>query len=146
MTRSIFLRTKGAFGLGATLNCSSFRCITQRGRPLIGGGVSIAFRLEARKFLYNRLPAEAIEARQRITWAYASQWLYMVPARMASSRARLTRIGEPYRQCPRDRDHTVRPHPGKLNYERWFCSFMRIRVQRFQGCCDEGASDEVIAL
>ena len=78
------------------------------------------------------LPDEAIEARQRITWAYASQWLYMIPARLASTHKRLATIGEPYRPCPPDRDHTIRPHEGKLNYERWFCAFMKISFSDFR--------------
>lgn len=82
--------------------------------------------------LYHRLPEEAIDARQRITWAYSSQWLYMIPARLASTRARLTTAGEPYRHCPRDRDHTLRPHEGTLNYERWYCAFMKISFNDFR--------------
>ncbi len=93
--------------------------------------------------MHNPLPEEAVKARQRITWAYSSQWLYMIPARLASSRARLTRIGEPHRLCPRDRDHTVRPHPGTLNYERWFSSFMKIGFSNFRAAVNKARQMKV---
>ncbi len=82
--------------------------------------------------LFVPLTEDAIQRKHRLMLhAYLSQWLYMVPARMASPRSLLLRQGEPYRLCPPDRDHTVRPHPGKLNYERWFNFFMRIRFGDF---------------
>jgi hypothetical protein len=41
--------------------------------------------------------------------------------------------GEPYRPCPQERDHTMRPHHGDLNYERWFNSFMKIKFDDYAG-------------
>lgn len=58
---------------------------------------------------------------------YSSQWMYMIPARLATSRNSLKTRGEPYRRCPLSRDHCASPHRGRLNYERWFNSFMRIK-------------------
>ena len=62
---------------------------------------------------------------------YSSQWMYMVPARLTRSRGVLKSRGEPYRTCPAGRDHSIPPHRGKLNYERWFNSFMRIKFTDF---------------
>lgn len=81
---------------------------------------------------YVKLDDRAIECKHRIMWTYSSQLMYMVPARLATSRARMLRYGEPCRLCPADRDHTVRPHPGDLNYERWFNSFMKTRFDDFR--------------
>jgi LmbE family N-acetylglucosaminyl deacetylase len=87
------------------------------------GGPSVSF---------NPLNEHAIECKYRMMRAYSSQWAYMIPARLASPRSRLMRLGEPYRICPADRDHTQPPHPGKLSYERWFNSFMRTKFSDFQ--------------
>ncbi len=82
--------------------------------------------------LYNRLGDDEIDRKYRIMRAYSSQWMYMFPARLASSYATLKNRGEPYRPCPRDRDHTTPPHSGELNYERWFSNFMKIRFGDFR--------------
>ncbi|HMK37239.1 MAG TPA: PIG-L family deacetylase [Desulfomonilaceae bacterium] len=83
--------------------------------------------------LHNPLADDAILCKYKMMRIYAaSQWMYMIPARLASSKNSLRNVGEPYRECPSDRDHTVRPHGGKLNYERWFNFFMRIRFKDFQ--------------
>jgi LmbE family N-acetylglucosaminyl deacetylase len=81
--------------------------------------------------LHNPLSDDAIRCKYEMMKAYSTQKLYMVPARLLSPRARLQREGEPYRPCPMDRDHTTRPHPGQLNYERWFNSFMKIGFADF---------------
>lgn len=75
---------------------------------------------------------DAISRKHRMMMTYSSQWLYMIPARLASSATRLRTRGEPYRRCPDERDHAVPPHGGKLNYERWFNAFMRIRFIDFR--------------
>ena len=82
--------------------------------------------------LYTPLDESAVECKYKIMKAYSSQWMYMVPARLASPRSRLLRQGEPYRRCPDDRDHTARPHPGTLNYERWFNYFIKISFEDFK--------------
>jgi LmbE family N-acetylglucosaminyl deacetylase len=127
-----FLAYEGCFRAGRHADLFEFPLYNATGKASHWWWRINSFPPGGPEVLYNRLSEEAVATRQRITWAYSSQWLYMVPARMASSRARLTRIGEPYRQCPRGRDHTVRPHAGTLNYERWFCSFMRIRFNDFR--------------
>ncbi len=81
--------------------------------------------------LHNPLSDDAIRCKYEMMKAYSTQKLYMVPARLACPRARLEREGEPYRPCPMDRDHTAPPHPGRLNYERWFNSFMKISFSDF---------------
>jgi len=81
--------------------------------------------------LYNPLSHDAIERKHAVMRAYSTQWLYMVPARLASSHERMATRGEPYRLCPPDRDHTLPPHAGTLGYERWFNAFMRIRFKKF---------------
>jgi LmbE family N-acetylglucosaminyl deacetylase len=127
-----FLAYEGCFRAGHDAELFEFPLYNATGKALHWWWRINGFPTGGPEVLYNRLPYNAVEARQRITWAYSSQWLYMVPARLASSNCRLSRIGEPYRVCPPERDHTVRPHPGKLNYERWFCSFMRIRFSDFR--------------
>jgi len=81
---------------------------------------------------YNRLDDDEIDRKYRIMRAYSSQWMYMTPARMASSYSSLKRRGEPYRPCPKDRDHSQPPYRGELNYERWFNDFMKIRFADFR--------------
>ena len=80
------------------------------------------------------LPLTSIEisVKRRIMQTYSSQWMYMVPARLATSEKKMLKTGEPQRLCPNQRDHTVRPHLGKLNYERWFNMFMRINFSDFR--------------
>lgn len=82
--------------------------------------------------LYNRLNDDAIDCKYKMMRAYAGQWMYMIPARLVSSHSKLKGLGEPYRRCPENRDHTLLPHPGTLNYERPFNAFMKIRFRDFQ--------------
>lgn len=82
--------------------------------------------------LYSRLNDAALTCKHKMIRSYPSQWMYMGPARLASSRSRLTPLGEPYRICPADRDHTVPPHAGELSYERWFNSFMKTTFSQFR--------------
>jgi len=89
---------------------------------------------------YMKLNQRVIEIKHRMMWAYSSQWMYMIPARFATSPARLFRYGEPYRQCPADRDFTVPPHPGELNYERWFNSFMKMSFADFRKAVENARS------
>jgi LmbE family N-acetylglucosaminyl deacetylase len=82
--------------------------------------------------LYNRLADDAVDCKYSMMRAYSGQWMYMIPARLVSSYSKLRRLGEPYRRCPENRDHTLPPHPGTLNYERPFNSFMKIRFSDFR--------------
>lgn len=82
--------------------------------------------------LHTVLDEEAIECKYRMMRAYSSQWMYMFPARLACQRARLLEVGEPYRVVPRDRDHALPPHAGRIGYERWFNFFMGIRFKDFR--------------
>ncbi|HTY25354.1 MAG TPA: PIG-L deacetylase family protein [Desulfomonilaceae bacterium] len=82
--------------------------------------------------LYNPLNYPEIRCRFRMIRTYVSQWMYMIPARLVASRSRLAAVGEPYRACPADRDHTVPPHEGMLSYERWVNSFMRTKFEDFR--------------
>ncbi len=78
------------------------------------------------EILYRPLDDKAVDCKYQMMRTYSSQWMYMVPARLASSRSKLKERGEPYRACPSDRDHTIPPHPGLLNWERWFNYFIKI--------------------
>jgi LmbE family N-acetylglucosaminyl deacetylase len=82
--------------------------------------------------LHNPLNLKAVECKHAVMRAYAGQWFYMGPARLASPTWLMLSYGEPYRSCPPDRDHTVRPHPGKLGYERWFNAFMKINFKDYR--------------
>lgn len=81
---------------------------------------------------YLPLTFQEVATKHRTMRIYASQWMYMIPARLACSTKKMVREGEPKRLCHPDRDHTVKPHSGKLNYERWFNSFMRIKFSNYQ--------------
>ncbi|MGC8658836.1 MAG: PIG-L deacetylase family protein [Desulfomonilaceae bacterium] len=81
--------------------------------------------------VFQKLSDPEIDCKHKIMKLYSSQWMYMIPARFASSRQKLRKRGEPFRRCPDDRDHTVRPHSGRLNYERWFNSFMNIKFKDY---------------
>ncbi len=74
--------------------------------------------------LSNPLNRAAVAAKYEIMRTYTSQWMLMIPARLASSREDLLKVGELYRPCPPVRDHTVPPHEGMLSYERWFNFFL----------------------
>jgi LmbE family N-acetylglucosaminyl deacetylase len=83
--------------------------------------------------LYAPLTDEAILCKHRAMKIYAAtEWLYMVPALLASPSAMLKTKGEPLRACPTERDHTIRPHPGRLGYERWFNFFMKTGFEDFR--------------
>lgn len=74
----------------------------------------------------HQIQAITQEGRQRKRLAmqlYASQWPYMLVARAVAGR----RLWEPYRECPRDRDHRLPPHSGSLNIDRIYNRFMRYR-------------------
>ena len=81
---------------------------------------------------HRPLTHEAVVCKYRMMRTYKSQWMYMIPARLASSRSRLVKIGEPYRLCPPDRDHSLPPHQGVLNYERWFNFFIKLTFHEFR--------------
>jgi LmbE family N-acetylglucosaminyl deacetylase len=82
--------------------------------------------------LHTLLDEDAIDCKYRMMRAYSSQWMYMVPARLACSHWRLSKVGEPYRPFSRDRDHSIPPHAGRLGYEKWFNAFMRTRFADFK--------------
>lgn len=74
----------------------------------------------------------AVNAKYKIMRTYSSQWMYMIPARLVSSRSRMLEVGEIYRPCPPGRDHTVPPHEGMLSYERWFNCFLDTTFEDFR--------------
>jgi LmbE family N-acetylglucosaminyl deacetylase len=82
--------------------------------------------------LHNPLTGAAVDCKYRIMRTYSSQWMFMIPAGLACPRSRLIKQGEPYRVCPPLRDHTLPPHPGRLNYERWFNWFMKLSFDDFR--------------
>lgn len=83
--------------------------------------------------LYSKLDKDAADRKHRMMMeAYSSQWMYMVPARLATPKHFLFTKGEPYRRIPKDRDHTIPPHSGTIGYERFFNSFMRTSFRDFQ--------------
>lgn len=82
--------------------------------------------------LFQPLSPAEIDCKHKMMNIYSSQWMFMIPARLAQSRTRLSTKGEPYRRCADNRDHCIPPHQGKLNYERWFNSFMKIDFRNFQ--------------
>jgi LmbE family N-acetylglucosaminyl deacetylase len=82
--------------------------------------------------LHTVLDEDAIQCKYRMMRTYASQWMYMLPARIACQRSRLSDVGEPYRPIPPDRDHALPPHEGRIGYERWFNFFMGIKFKDFR--------------
>jgi LmbE family N-acetylglucosaminyl deacetylase len=105
-----------------------------------GSGPSYQWRWKINRFPNSSPPEQhtvltdtAVACKHQMMKEYAaSQWMYMVPARLASPRRKLMTKGELYRACPSDRDHTLPPHSGKLNYERWFNSFMRTTFEDYR--------------
>jgi LmbE family N-acetylglucosaminyl deacetylase len=87
--------------------------------------------------LHNPLSQSEIKCKLRTIRSYVSQWMYMIPARLVVSRSRLASVGEPYRVCPPDRDHTKRPHEGMLSYERLVNSFMKIKFADFRRAVED---------
>lgn len=87
--------------------------------------------------LYNPLSQSEIDCKLRTIRTYVSQWMYMAPARLVVSRSGLASVGEPYRICPSDRDHTKRPHEGMLSYERRVNFFMKIKFPDFRKAVEE---------
>jgi LmbE family N-acetylglucosaminyl deacetylase len=81
---------------------------------------------------YQVLTKQALRIKYRVMMTYSSQWMYMIPAGLASLSSRMLKIGEPFRAFPRDRDYTVPPHAGRLNYERWFNSLMKTKFSDFR--------------
>ncbi len=83
------------------------------------------------------LTSQEVSVKHRIMQTYSSQWMYMIPARLACPEKKMLRHGEPQRLCRVDRDHTVKPHAGKLNYERWFNMFMKIKFSDFKDAVEK---------
>lgn len=82
--------------------------------------------------LYARLTPEAVEAKFRMVRTYASQSRILTPIFLHASPSRMLRQGEPFREVPRDRDHSRPPHRGCLQVDRWFNRFMKYRFADFQ--------------
>jgi LmbE family N-acetylglucosaminyl deacetylase len=82
--------------------------------------------------LSNPLNRAAVNAKYQIMRTYSSQWMYMIPARVASPRSQMLEVGEIYRPCPPNRDHTIPPHDGMLSYERWFNCFLETSFDDFR--------------
>ncbi len=80
---------------------------------------------------YQPLSAEATRRKHLTMQLYASQWPYMVCARLATPAALMHRRGEPFRLCPPGRDYCLPPHGGTLNVDRVFNRFMRWRFADF---------------
>ncbi|MFC1833326.1 PIG-L deacetylase family protein [Thermodesulfobacteriota bacterium] len=126
-----FLAYEGCSRVGITPEMMEF--------PLYNGsGRVIHWRWKVNSFpdgkrVANNTPLtdSALDCKYRILRTYSTQWLYMFPLRLASPRSKMKSSGEPCRRSPGDRDHTMPPHPGKLNYERWFNSFMKISFKDY---------------
>jgi LmbE family N-acetylglucosaminyl deacetylase len=87
----------------------------------------------AHETYYFKLTSEIINKKYAVMKTYAeSQWMYMIPARLASPKNFLKSKGEVYRKFSVARNYTAPPHPGKINYERWFNFFMKIRYSDFR--------------
>jgi len=80
---------------------------------------------------YQPLSREAVERKHITMKLYASQWPYMVCARLATPVGLMMSRGEPYRLCPSERDYALPPHGGTLNVDRIFNRFMRWRFADF---------------
>lgn len=81
---------------------------------------------------YVRLTRNALKVKHRAMWAYASQLRDMIPFRLTLGRRRLMSLGEPYRPIAGDRDFSLAPHSGRLNYERSLNSSHNFRFSDFQ--------------
>ncbi len=104
-----------------------------------GAGTFLKWRWQINAFpndegIPSQIPLTSAEVaiKHRTMRTYSSQWMYMIPARLACVKEKMLKLGEPQRICPDQRDHTIRPHSGNLNYERWFNSFMRIKFNDYR--------------
>jgi len=90
------------------------------------------FPAQGPEVLHNPLDNDGLRCKYRMMRSYSSQWMYMIPARLACSPSRMKNFGEPYRRCPADRDHAQPPCSGRLSYERWFNRFLKTRFGDFR--------------
>ena len=127
-----FMVLEGSVRAGLTLDFFEFPLYNGSGSLLELGWKLNSFPAGGPDVLHNVLDEDAIETKYRMMRTHSSQWMYMVPARLACSRLRLSGVGEPYRQFSGSRDHSVPPHEGRLGYERWFNAFMRTGFQDFR--------------
>ena len=118
-----------AFEAGhADHDCVNFLAMrAAAGRPLYeyplynaGNGAFQVNRFAAGPGDWQPLTSEALNRKRVAMGLYASQWPYMLVARLCTGR----RLREPYRLCPPERDYTRPPHPGTLNIDRIFNRFM----------------------
>ncbi len=93
--------------------------------------------------LFNPLNKSAVLCKHKMMRSYPTQWMYMGPARLASPQWKLLAIGERYRVCPPDRDHSQRPHRGLLGYERWFNFFMKIKFKDYKGAVENARQNRI---
>jgi len=135
-----FLASEGSSRAGILPELYEFPLYNGAGKPYHCHWRINSFATDEPRPCFNRLDDAAIRCKHRIIRTYSSQWMYMVPARLSATRRRLSRIGEPYRPCPRDRDYTTPPHKGTINYERWFNSFMNIKFRDFSHAVTEARS------
>ncbi|MBN9414305.1 hypothetical protein ABS71_11100 [bacterium SCN 62-11] len=128
-----------AFEAGHTdHDCVQFLAARASRRPLYEYPL---YNSAARGFQVNRFPGgpcdyqpltlEAVRRKHIAMQLYASQWPYMICARLATPSNLMQRRGEPYRLCPPERDYRQPPHPGTLNVDRIFNRFMRWRFADF---------------
>jgi LmbE family N-acetylglucosaminyl deacetylase len=127
-----FMVVEGSIRAGLTPELFEFPLYNGSGSPLQLGWRLNSFPPGGPTVLHTVLDEDAIQCKYRMMRAHSSQWMFMVPARMACSRSRLCTIGEPYRPFSKDRDYTLPPHGGRLGYERWFNFFMGIRFNDFR--------------
>lgn len=65
-----------------------------------------------------RLTKGQLARKYALMRTYRSQWADLLPFRILMPARRYLHIGEPYRPLPRQRDYSIPPHAGRLNYER----------------------------
>lgn len=99
-----------------------------------------SFPLANSSVIYQPLDNESIKIKYSMIKAYSSQWMYMIPLRLACGKKKMKNKGEPYCEVPRDRDYLKPPHPKPLNYERSFNSFMRVNFDLFKRHAEEAIS------
>jgi LmbE family N-acetylglucosaminyl deacetylase len=119
-----FLAYEGRFRSGLNPKIYEFPLYNGNGKFIHWWWQINSFPNEENQTFHFPINKKYLERKYAIMRAYGSQWMYMIPARLVSPEWRLMGIGELYRLCPDKRDHSLPPHPRKLNYERWFNYFM----------------------
>ena len=100
------------------VQCLEFPLYNRTGPWHLRGWRINAFPCQRRDLEQTPLLPAHLRCKFAMMRCYASQWMDMLPFRLAMSPSRYLLRGEPLAPLPAQRDYSMPPHPGELNYER----------------------------